>query len=116
MALINHILEEDGTTGFFTELGITTTVHYGTTSSLTESVKEYMEKRGTTLALEAETLVELASNSISGAMLSVACSMALLVAAKQQTTSHAVTYVNRRLVAFLQSQNSANLRPTHQPW
>ena len=117
MALINHILEEDGTTGFFTELGInTTTVHYGTTSSLTESVTEYMEKRGTTLALEAETLVELASNSISGAMLSVACSMALLVAAKQQTTSHAVTYVNRRLVAFLQSQNSANLRPTHQPW
>lgn len=97
---------------YIAEMGICTNIHRGGTTDLSDAVVEYMEHTGTELSINAETLAELARKSISRSMTSIACCMVLLVAAKQQVTAHAVTYVNRRLTAFLQSLKDLYRRPT----
>ena len=104
IALIKYIADSEEVSSFFTEMGICTNIHRGGTTDLSYAVVEYIEHTGTELSINAETLAELARKSISRSMTSIACCMVLLVAAKQQVTAHAVTYGNRRLTAFLQSQ------------
>ena len=112
IALIKYIADSEEVSSFFTEMGICTNIHRGGTTDLSDAVVEYIEHTGTELSINAETLAELARKSISRSMTSIACCMVLLVAAKQQVTAHAVTYVNRRLTAFLQSLKDLYRRPT----
>ena len=104
ISLVNFMPEPSETSGLFTEMGVGTIIHRGESKDLAYALIEYLEKTKTDLSITTELLSELASDSMSGSMTSIACCMILLVAAKQQTTVHAATYVNRRLSAFIQSQ------------
>lgn len=75
ITLINYLLDAEETSSFFTEMGISATIHRGTVTELGSAVVEYIERTGTDLNIDPEVLAELASESISGSMISIACCM-----------------------------------------
>ena len=104
LGLVNYLHDKNASSSFYTEMGVSPNFHHGVQTELLEAFFEYMDATRTEINIDVEILADIASNNVSGAILSIACCMIMLVAAKQQVTAHAVTYVNRRLVVFLQSQ------------